>query len=108
MNRAARIVSMWTSRHEAHLTIDGGGEGDVVDRLDKVLDRLLHADVRHLVVSVHRLTGDDTAVLELLAATCHRMWARRGTMEINGLRHRLVTQPEVDAFPEVFGEVSQA
>jgi anti-anti-sigma regulatory factor len=108
MDHPARIVSMWTGRHEAHLTIDGVSDGDLIRRLDDALERLLQAGVRHLAVNLYRLTGDDTDVLELLAATCHRLWAKRGVMEIRGLRHRLITNPEVTAFPEVFGTLHQA
>jgi anti-anti-sigma regulatory factor len=95
---------MWTGRHEAHLTVDGPGDApDLAIRLDAVLDRLAVAGVRHLVLDLHRLTGDDTGVLELLAATWHRLGRRGGRLEIHGLRHRLVTRPEVTAFPEIFG-----
>lgn len=105
MGRPARIVAVWISRREAHLTVDGTGDGEVVGRLDSVLERLLLAGASHLVVDLHRLTGDDTDVLELLAATCHRIWARDGVLEIRGLRDRLVSRPEVSAFPEVFGDL---
>ena len=59
--------------------------------------------IRHVVLDLHRLTGDDTGVLELLAATWHRLGREGGHMEIHGLRHRLVTRPEVADFPEIFG-----
>ena len=106
MPRPARIVAMWIDRREAHVTVDGSADDDLVVRLDSVLDRLLDAQACHLIVDVHRLTGDDTDVLELLAATCHRLWARRGTMEVNGMRDRLISQPEVRAFPELFGDLA--
>lgn len=104
--RAARITVMWAGRDEAYVTLDGSVAVDVLERLDRVLERLLHAGATHLIVDLHRLTGDDRAVLELLAATCHRLWARRGTMTVHGLRDRLISRPEVNAFPEVFGNVS--
>lgn len=97
---------MWTGRHEAQLTIDGaGGDPELVSRLDSVLDKLLDAGASHVVVDLHRLTGEDHAVLELLAATCHRLWDRGGVLEVHGLRDRLLSRPEVSSFPEVFGEL---
>ena len=105
MERPIRIVSRWTSSHRALLTVQGRSGEELSRRLDGALERLLHADLHHLVVDLHRLTGNDAEVLELLAATCHRVWARNGVMEIRGLQHRLVSRPEVRAFPEVFGTI---
>lgn len=108
MDVAARIVTVWTARYEVHLTVDGhGGDPALILGLDAVLEGLLHAGAAHLVIDLHRLTGEDAAVLELLAATCHRLWRRQGKLEVHGLRDRLATRPEVLAFPEVFGVVSR-
>jgi anti-anti-sigma regulatory factor len=97
---------MWASRDEAYVTLDGAVVADVLERLDRAIERLLHAGAIHMIIDLHRLTGDDRAVLELLAAACRQLWARRGTMSIHGLRDRLISRPEVSAFPEVFGNVS--
>lgn len=100
------ITTMWTTRHAAQVSVAGRGDGAAVERLERVLDRLLSARVRHRSVDLARLEGPDRAVVvELLAAVCHRLWARRGCLHVLGLRDRLVPSPEVTAFPEVFGEV---
>lgn len=87
------------------MTADGRGDADMVSRLEDTLERLLRAGARHVVVDVHRLTGDDSGILELLAATCHRIWSLGGSMEVVGLRDRLVFRPEVAAFPKLFGRL---
>lgn len=96
---------MWTARDAAQVTVDGRADADAADRLERVLDGLLDAYVCHLTVDLSRVRGDDVELVELLAATCYRLWWRGGCLHVFGLGRRLVSRPEVEAFPEVFGEV---
>jgi anti-anti-sigma regulatory factor len=100
------VLAIWPSRREVHLSVQGSGDDDLSERLDRELQRVLNAGALHVVVNLHRLSGNDRAVLELLAATCHRLWRVRGVMEINGVRDRLATSVEVRTLPEVFGDIT--
>ncbi|HEY5860091.1 MAG TPA: hypothetical protein VIX62_07395, partial [Actinomycetota bacterium] len=66
----------------------------------------------HLVVHLDRLTGDDVAIVDLLANTCQRLWLRRGVMEIVGMREPgsgSRSSPEAtDEVRDVRGEPSRA
>ena len=106
MGRSAHVITMWSSRREVHLMVHGAADPDLVARLDTELQDVLSAGATHVVVDLHRLAGNDTAILELLAATCHQLWRIQGVMEVAGVRDRLATSPEVGSFPEVFGDVT--
>ncbi|GLZ48938.1 hypothetical protein Acsp06_51230 [Actinomycetospora sp. NBRC 106375] len=98
-----RLIVMWTIRHHAQVTVDGHADADAVERLDRALDLIMRAHGRHITVDLTRLEGRDADVLEVLAATWHRLSRAGGRLHVVGLRRRLITDPEVSAFPEVFG-----
>ncbi|WP_133827714.1 hypothetical protein [Actinomycetospora succinea] len=100
---SARLIVMWTIRHHAQVTVDGHADGDAVERLDRALNLIMRAHGLHITVDLTRLQGRDVDVLEVLAATWHRLSHAGGRLHVVGLRRRLVTDPEVSAFPEVFG-----
>ena len=58
----------------------------------------------HLVVHLGRLTGDDTAVVAILAGACQRLWLQQGIMETIGMRDRHVSVPPPREAPEVVEE----
>src|SRR5690242_7608116 len=95
MSRAARIVTMWTDDQKVHVSLRGDADADVAVRLETVLARLLRSGANHVVVHLDRLNGDDTAVVEALANTCHLLWLQQGIMETSGMRggHHTVPQP---------------
>lgn len=88
MSRATRIVTMWTGHQKVRVSVygDADADPDLAVRLEVALARLLHAGAAHLVVHMDRLTGDDVAIVDLLANTCQRLWLRRGVMEVVGMR----------------------
>ena len=114
MSRATRIVTMWTSHHKVRVSVygDADADPDLAVRLEVALGRLLHAGAAHLVVHLDRLTGDDVAIVDLLANTCQRLWLRRGVMEIVGMREPgsgSRSSPEAtDEVRDVRGEPSRA
>jgi anti-anti-sigma regulatory factor len=83
---AVRIITMWTTDHKVHVGLRGEARGDLAARLDRTLDRLLQAGATHMIVHLERLTGDDAAVLDILATTGRTLWLRMGIMETVGLR----------------------
>ena len=114
MSRATRIVTMWTGHHKVRVSVygDADADPDLAVRLEVALGRLLHAGASHLVVHLDRLTGDDVAIVDLLAATCQRLWLRRGVMEVVGMREPgsgSRSSPEAtDEVRDVRGEPSRA
>jgi anti-anti-sigma regulatory factor len=106
MGSSGHIITMWTCRREVHLSVQGTAGDDLLEALDHELQHVLAAGATHLVVSLHGLGGTDAEILELLAATCHRLWRVEGIMEIVGIRDRLVSSPEVVTLPEVFGDLT--
>lgn len=114
MSRANRIVTMWTGHHKVRVSVygDADADPDLAVRLEVALGRLLQAGAVHVVVHLDRLTGDDVAIVDLLARTCQRLWLRRGVMEVVGMRDirsGLRSTPEaIDEVRDVRGEPSRA
>jgi hypothetical protein len=88
MGRATRVVTMWTGHHQVRISLygDADADADLATRLETIVSQLLQAGATHVVVHLERLTGDDAAVVDVLARSCQRLWLRRGVMEIGGGR----------------------
>lgn len=103
----ACIVSIWTDRSSVQVSVDGCADTGVCERLESALELIIRAQGTHITVDLSRMEGPDAAVLELLAAVCHRQWGRRGCLHVEGIGARLASAPEVAAFPELFGDLGR-
>jgi hypothetical protein len=54
---------MWSGRREVHLMVHGTADLDLVWSLARELQDVLAGGATHVVVDLHRLAGNDTAVL---------------------------------------------
>jgi anti-anti-sigma regulatory factor len=100
-----RVLVLWTGADVVQVVLAGWVCPELVEALERAVDDLFRGGGRHLTIDLTRLQGSDVPVLELLAALSHRLRRADGCLHTEGLDRRLVSRPEVSAFPELFGDV---
>lgn len=90
------IGSFLDELNHAEIVLRGDIDAATVDRLDSHIHAVLASTTQFITIDAATVNSHDSALLDLLGRTQHRLGLRRGLLQVQGLHPSLLTTADSD------------